>query len=81
MFDAAIKAQWSHHCLVMQLELAELHFFLCPSTECAMLFGTTDQTERRLAEALDHTDDGDHEETDEEEWHGNTSLKLKYIQA
>ena len=50
------------------LKHAELHFLFCPSADCAILFGATD-SERRLAEAQDHTDDCDYEETKEEELH------------
>lgn len=67
VFDAAIKAQWSYHCFVMLLKPAELHFFFCPSADCAMLFGSMVPTERRHAETLDQTDDGNDEETEEDE--------------
>jgi hypothetical protein len=61
--------------VVALLKLADLHFFMCPSADSAMLlFGTMDLATGRFSEALDQTDDGDDEETDDEEWHGNTSL-------
>jgi hypothetical protein len=57
VFDAAIKAQWSDHYVVVLLKPAGLHFFFGPSTGCTMLFETTDQTKRRLSVALDQADD------------------------
>jgi len=59
VFDAAIKAQWSNHYVVVLLKLAGLHFFFCPSTGCTMLFRATGQTKRRLSIALDQADDSD----------------------
>ncbi len=80
MFDATIKAQWSHHGLVVLLKLTGLHFFAGPSTERAMLFRETNQSERGFAEALDQTDDSENEETEAEERHGNISLITRKIE-
>jgi len=67
MFDAAIKAQWSYHCFVMPLKLAELHFLFCRSAQCALLFDIVDLTKRRHSVAQDQTDDRDDEETEEDD--------------
>jgi hypothetical protein len=69
MFQATIKAQWSNRCFAMLIKLAELHFLFCPSADCAMLFAATERTKRRLSEALNQTDDGNNEETEDEELH------------
>ena len=74
VLQTAIKAQRSHLCFVVLLNVAKLHFFFCPSADCTMLFGTMDRAERRLSEGQDQADDGDYEETEDEELHWYTSL-------
>ena len=79
VLQTAIKAQWSNLCFVVLLNVAELHFFFCPSADCTMLSGTMGWTERRLSEAQDQADDGDDEETEDEELHWYTSLIARKV--
>ena len=79
MFHAAIKAQGCNPGCVPLLKQAELHLLLCPSADRAVLFGFPNLSERRLPEPQDQTEDGNHEETENEELHRSTSLIARKI--
>ena len=79
VFQAAIKAQWSNRCLVVLLKQTKLYFLFCPSADCTVLFGAINWPEKSLSDALDQTDDGCYNETEDEELHWCTSLIARKV--